>query len=67
SPAQRARSGAAAATAPERARCAGESPHPRDVPGGGRLVACHLPLPPTPATPHSGPAGGVPVPAEEAR
>lgn len=55
---------AAAATVPERARCAGESPRPRGVPGGGRLVACHLPLP---AAPHPGPSGGAPVPAEEAR
>lgn len=55
---------AAAATVPERARCAGESPRPGEVPGGGRLVACHLPLP---AAPHPGPYDGAPVPAEEAR
>lgn len=56
---------AAAARAPERARCAGESPRLGAVPGCGRLVACHLPLIPT--VPHSGPPGGVPLPAEEAR
>ncbi|SCE48308.1 peptide/nickel transport system ATP-binding protein, partial [Streptomyces sp. OspMP-M43] len=37
------------------------------VAGGGRLVACHLPLSAAPTAPHAGPPGGAPVPAEEAR